>query len=433
MPTEWIISMIAGPHRHSGRPYVRSHLGSQSVSKYQPVEGIRHPFDEYSSCRRVLSSTYQGSMASLITSVFGGFVIESYGALIMYGVISVQAYMYSLGASNDPLLVKCVAIAVWITETLQTGFMIHSVFYYTVQHYGEPTIALSIVWSVPVSIVHTMSTSTYTANFERLKTFVGTERAVVLIVHSYYLLRIWALSNRSRVLVSVLGFLLVARIAFSVEFLLSYENIHTWAALRDSHKSTVLVVCTLTLGVVTDVLFAIFFTYYILRDRTGFRSTDNIVQSMVKYTVNTGILTLACSIVILVTYLLQDERLTFLGFIVINSKLYANSFFAIVNASHKLRAQAALISNYSTELRTLSTLPPATPRFGKRIEVIEIRDRDTSNPSSLTSQRQTAVNPRTNSPTDDILAVQPFDISQKFITETESRVSAQTHGGQGDE
>ncbi|KAH8102977.1 hypothetical protein BXZ70DRAFT_763877 [Cristinia sonorae] len=329
--------------------------------------------------------------ASVVEPLFGGFVVEIYGAFIMYGVITVQAYSYILRAARDPIFVKCVAFVVWSTETLQIGFLAHLMYYYTMHHFGDVETALIVVWSGP--------------------TFVATERFVVLVVHSYFLLRIWVLSNRSWVLISVAGFFLIARLGFSVEFLLTYGRAHTWMLLRQGAVSEAVIVCTLVLGVVSDLLIAGSFAYYIHRDRTGFRSTDNIVQSMVKYIVNTGMITTATSFAMLFTYIFCTHSLTFVGFIAISSKLYANSFFAILNASHKLKTQTAIISNRScpTELRNISESPSSPLRWNKQVDILRVRE------TSQTRGSRICRTPRANSPNeDDFLGSEPFDIYGKI-------------------
>ncbi|TCD62145.1 hypothetical protein EIP91_007297 [Steccherinum ochraceum] len=319
---------------------------------------------------------------------FGGFTVATCLSFILYGIVAVQVYEFILTCTKDPRLVKWVSVIVCVLETLQTSFLLHVLYHYLIRHFGDFEAAQQIVWTVPAAI--------------------ATERAVVLVVQTYLLLRIWVLSNRSRVLVSFLTLLLAARIAVSIEFLYNYSHVHSWREAFNDHITYAMAVTTLVLGVVTDLALTMAFTYYLLRDRTGFHTTDSVLQSLVRFSVNTGGITFANSMVMLFTYVFVEDSLLSPGFISISSKLYANSFFAILNAGHKLRDRAALLSSYHTpgvQMRNLREMGRTTLRMGTPIDVgiLQVQESDAN-------QSQTVVIDG-----DEL----PFKISEKYDSSPE--------------
>ncbi|KZT05771.1 uncharacterized protein LAESUDRAFT_813300, partial [Laetiporus sulphureus 93-53] len=107
----------------------------------------------------------------------------------------------------------------------------------------------------------------------------------------------------------------------------------------------------LSLAAVVDFIIASFLMYYLQQGRSGTRRTDHLIKSLQAYVINTGSLTMLVSIAILMTFLFYKNSLLFTGLVEIQSKLYANSFLATLNARERLRSLPGTVIDDAITMR----------------------------------------------------------------------------------
>lgn len=89
-----------------------------------------------------------------IPGEFGAVLIGGLVAAILYGITTLQTYLYFMRHSEDDgLTMKFVVAAVWIFETLHVLFVGHMLNYYLIVNYGVPSSLEYIVWSFPASVL----------------------------------------------------------------------------------------------------------------------------------------------------------------------------------------------------------------------------------------------------------------------------------------
>ncbi|KAG5733269.1 hypothetical protein E4T56_gene4576, partial [Termitomyces sp. T112] len=98
---------------------------------------------------------------------------------------------------------------------------------------------------------------------------------------------------------------------------------------------------SLALGVATDVITAAALCFFLNRLRTGLVSSDSIVNSLIRYAINTGALTSACSLTTLLLYnhKSRDFNLYFIATYFIVSKMYAISYMATLTTRRTVRGR----------------------------------------------------------------------------------------------
>ncbi|KAG1842973.1 hypothetical protein F4604DRAFT_1597085, partial [Suillus subluteus] len=89
--------------------------------------------------------------------------------------------------------------------------------------------------------------------------------------------------------------------------------------------------------------------YLLATSRTGFSSTDSLVTKLASYTISTGCLTSVCSIIAVITCAVMPNNFIFLSIAFLVTKLYVNSFMALLNAKYYLQANTGSLG--SSELR----------------------------------------------------------------------------------
>ncbi|KAJ3913164.1 hypothetical protein F5877DRAFT_71794 [Lentinula edodes] len=107
-------------------------------------------------------------------------------------------------------------------------------------------------------------------------------------------------------------------------------------------KFQIVFVTNLFVSAVTDIIIAVA-RYYYLRDikRQGYLPTQEIVDGIVVFTINDGVMTCAVAIAAVVCCLAMPNNFVFLGLFVINSKFYSNSVLATLNLRNWYRHRYA--------------------------------------------------------------------------------------------
>ncbi|PIL32312.1 hypothetical protein GSI_05558 [Ganoderma sinense ZZ0214-1] len=83
---------------------------------------------------------------------------------------------------------------------------------------------------------------------------------------------------------------------------------------------------------VTDVLLTTILVYSLHKSRTGIKRTDSMINVLIMYAVNTGLLTSAFNILCLVFGFLFPQSFTYAAVDLVSSRLYASSLLAALNS-----------------------------------------------------------------------------------------------------
>ncbi|CAL1703621.1 unnamed protein product [Somion occarium] len=293
-------------------------------------------------------------MASVPTvpGVLGGFIVSECFAILLYGIMVAQAYVYMLNCKGDGPLLKSVVAAVALLETLHTAFIIHIIYTYAIEDFGNLEATGAITWSTASCVL--------------------IEMLVVGLVQGFYIFRIWIISGGSLVLTIVTSILLFARVTFGLGTSALLIKFKFYSTFRAQFGPLVTFTCGLSLAVAVDVLIAAILVYYLIRDKPGFKATENVVRTLVVYFVNTGVITMLVSIIILIFFFVFKESLIFGGMVLIASKLYSNSFLGTLNARQMLRRKtqadvhSSELSTFRAGTRHDTTHPPDIESFGFR-------------------------------------------------------------------
>jgi len=255
----------------------------------------------------------------------------------------VQANNYFHSYRGDPLWLKsCVAI-LCLLDALHLCFSVHMMYFYIVDNFGNVEAIGHIIWS--------------------LKGLGTVQVLVIWLVQCLYLSRIWKLS-RKIVTNEKIWSALVAGIITNVIMAFSVGLLFTIKMFQLSHGlSPAAFRWAIFLGfsvtIVIDTFIAVVMSILLYRSRTGFKRTDSILSTLIQYTVGTGLLTTAASIVYIVLYVIKPDSLLYLAQEFSITRLYANSFLAMMNARSALRGQMS--EPMDIEINLASALRFASP------------------------------------------------------------------------
>ncbi|EKM53304.1 uncharacterized protein PHACADRAFT_211002 [Phanerochaete carnosa HHB-10118-sp] len=248
-----------------------------------------------------------------LDNTLGAAYIGNILAAILYGLTSIQTYIF-FDRYKDGRTLRSLVLFLWALDTVHLALICDTIYYYAITNFSNPLAMVSVTKTI---MVHVM--------------FTGVSDAIVRGIFMY---RVWLVSQGKRLL--FLAILLPSLVCFagSIGFAIRGLQIGTYAGIADI--SWILYTAFGT-GVVADAAIAAALCYFLAKRRTGIQRTDSIVQMLIVYSVNTGVLTSLCAMCVLVAYATMPGNFIFISFYFVLPKLFLNSLLSTLNAREKLR------------------------------------------------------------------------------------------------
>ncbi|KAH8110200.1 hypothetical protein DFH11DRAFT_1622820 [Phellopilus nigrolimitatus] len=235
-------------------------------------------------------------------------------AAILFGVTNIQALMYYQNYGRDPRYMKWAIGFLWLLDALHLALISHVLYFYLVTNFTNLLIITDPTWSLCLHVAVTTVSD--------------------FIVRSYYTRRVWMLSKKNWFL--TLGCATFTFVTFVSGMGFCIKIFSYTSTLQFTQISWVLYT-SLGSGVAADLWVAISLCYFLMKNRTGFKSTDTKISILMVYIINTGLLTSMCAVCCFVSFAVMPHNYIFIGFYFSLSKLYFNSLLATLNARDKLR------------------------------------------------------------------------------------------------
>ncbi|KAH9481048.1 hypothetical protein JR316_0005567 [Psilocybe cubensis] len=110
---------------------------------------------------------------------------------------------------------------------------------------------------------------------------------------------------------------------------------------------------SLSTAVAIDVTIAATLSYFLHSSRTGIKQTDKLINRLMKYTINNGVLTTVFDIITLTLVITRPRDLIFLAFSQVLASLYSNSFLATLNSRRPPASSHAVVNSNGISLQTI--------------------------------------------------------------------------------
>ncbi|PIL32179.1 hypothetical protein GSI_05424 [Ganoderma sinense ZZ0214-1] len=203
---------------------------------------------------------------------------------------------------------------------------------------------------LPLSYYHLVANyfnpATLADDILSLRLLGPTSAITILACQGFYARRVFLVDRRHRFI--VIGAIVLLAVETGFAILVSVE------AFRGS-QWTVSVYYGLDMTI--DFTLAGTLVAFLLRNRTGAERTDSMIQTLVVYTINTGLVTSIVGMVAFVFALIKPGNLVYFAMGIIVTKLYANSVLALLNTRRYLSslsqaidaidAQSTLVFNHA--------------------------------------------------------------------------------------
>ncbi|KAH8829599.1 hypothetical protein DL96DRAFT_1065102 [Flagelloscypha sp. PMI_526] len=277
--------------------------------------------------------------ATLDNTIGAAFIGAICGACL-FGVSSLQAYLYYHAWYDDTIIHRIGVGLLWVLDMLHLALTCHAVYYYAVTSFGQVGALVYIHWSIKLQIAVNV--------------------VIILLVQSLYAWRVWILSGFHKgtlkylVILAVMGgFAIGIFLAVKVYEIDLFPQLNDLAWLVDASLGTATVI---------DFLLSGAMCYYLSKSKGHEGRLNSKISSLMQYILSSGLLTSACSLSALFTYVFFPSTLIFLSIESLLTKLYVGSFFAMLNARERASDNTELDSSYVTSSSVRFSRKPSRSR-----------------------------------------------------------------------
>ncbi|KAF7289025.1 hypothetical protein HMN09_01350400 [Mycena chlorophos] len=248
-------------------------------------------------------------------STLGAFLVGVLCSVMLFGVVTNQCYAYSSRFSTDSGKLKCLVAGVWLCELAHVICITHALYILVITDFANPENIANIPPSLGASTVF--------------------NAIIALGVQGFFSFRIYRLSKSLVVpfISWTLSFLfLVASVAvFALATILNltkFEEEYGW--LLDT---------TWSIAAANDLLIAVTLVvqFYWWRQRDSEKTTTVLVDKLITWTIETGLVTSAAALLNLLCFMLMKTNFVWIAWYVVTARLYSNSFLASLNSRETLR------------------------------------------------------------------------------------------------
>ncbi|KAF8064426.1 hypothetical protein FPV67DRAFT_222163 [Lyophyllum atratum] len=255
-------------------------------------------------------------------------------AAMLYGVTNLQVYLYFQNYRNDWRVQKYSVALLWVLDTLHLSLTIAAMYHYLVDSFGSLLALTLVVWCVAQTRPH-RSSLIQSCQCRSFKLQIAVNVVIINIIQTLYAVRVWKLGRHyQRIWPILVAAIVVSGYAIGIVLAVKTYNIHTFAELA---QMSWVVYASFSWSTAIDIVIAIAMCFYLIRGKSGFSGTNNKIIAIVRMILISGFLTSACSLAALITYGTMPDTLVFLGIEFLLTKLYINSFLAMLNARQSVR------------------------------------------------------------------------------------------------
>jgi len=270
-------------------------------------------------------------------STLGALLIGTLVSYALFGVTTTQAYIYFGRFPKDSIRIKALVAAVWCGEFAHTICIAISLYTMLITNYEHPERLLVLPNSLLAS------------------TFIGS--LVSVGVQVFFAFRIYALSKSLWIpcicwALSLFRFIPPNVILFAYGHQPAPHFLQRFGPLFDAIWAASAANDLLIAGTLVFLLYT--------RRSIGVEHTVVIVDKLIAWTIETGVVTSIASIIMLVVFISLPSTFAWLALFVVIPRLFSNSLLASLNSRAALRS--AIKNWVPTSTPTTSTLPrPLNP------------------------------------------------------------------------
>jgi len=257
-------------------------------------------------------------MPDELQNVYGGALTGIVLTSVIFGVITTQSFAYYRSFPQDPIYIKLAIVFLWLLQGFQLGCLTKALYTYLLSNYGHSQFLALAIWEGSVYQTTTVVAAT--------------------TVQTFFAYRVYTLSSR-RWIGFVMQTLILVQFGFGVA---SSCRAYILGTLYDIAVNERWLIGTwLGCEAITDLALAGSMTFLLRRQRTGFKRTDNAINRMIIYTINTGTITSVVAVIVLVTFVIAGFHFVVLALGVPLGGIYTLTMLANLHSRLTIRGYLA--------------------------------------------------------------------------------------------
>ncbi|KAI0794519.1 hypothetical protein C8Q74DRAFT_581456 [Fomes fomentarius] len=261
-----------------------------------------------------------------LDDTFGALLLGTFFSLLLSGINLGQTYHYFRSFPSDGKYMKATVLIVFVSSSISSVFYMHMSYYYLVASYSHPERLSRTEWSframTPPIIVTIFSTQ------------------------CFYARRIYIMgSSTMRRLLIPTGMIALSAVAFGIVttfVTLRYSLFEEWV------PHVWLSSASFALASITDILLTSMMVAILRRRRPAFKNTETVLNILVIYTINTGLMTTILELASFVMALIRREDMIFIAINMSITHTYATSMLAVLNSRQALAATLNATPHFDT-------------------------------------------------------------------------------------
>ncbi|KAK0457674.1 uncharacterized protein EV420DRAFT_472015 [Desarmillaria tabescens] len=228
--------------------------------------------------------------------------------ILLMGVVLVQVYIYMMTyQKRDKLWLKAFVFFLLIVNLLNTVTQFIYIYTALIVHFMDPAYLAKVtaVFAISGALTGVISGSVQLFFAWRVKILTSNIWLVAMVCAT-------ALAGTTGSIGSTIE-------AMKIGTFLRFQDIKAW------------VILWLVATCAADILITVILVWHLYSHKTGFRGSDELVDKIIRSTVQTGLITTCCALIDLLTYLLDPTGLH-LVFNFPLPKLYTNTLLSSLNS-----------------------------------------------------------------------------------------------------
>ncbi|KAJ7052232.1 hypothetical protein C8F01DRAFT_1261948 [Mycena amicta] len=246
----------------------------------------------------------------------GAVLIGTLLSTVLFGVTTMQSYLYYMHFPADAAMIKATVAFVWVCEAAHVGGISHTIYTWLVLDYGHPE---RLLGRAPGSMA----------------AFVLLTVIIAVCVQIFFSYRIYVLS-KSRIIPYFTFALSFVRLGMGLAIFSLTLQTSTLAEL--SAKYQWLLLTMWSLSAVEDITITVSLVYWLWAQKgTVHKQSDAFLDKIIMWTIETGVVTSMFTVVMLICFHVMPTNLVWMGLFAIEARLFANSLLASLNSRSVLR------------------------------------------------------------------------------------------------
>jgi len=273
-------------------------------------------------------------LSGIFAPIYWGFIVS----LFLGGITIVQAYIYFTAPHKDRYLVQFTAAAMLLFDLASSILIAQSVYYYLIPNFGSMLPLSSVTPEISAECL--LST---------MITFISQMYFV------YQLYNVKRLSKGKWIVIGSISGCAILAFAGGVACVASMYIFHHGVLSNRNGVFAIFFGLAKGFGAATDVLATVAMCIFLTSSKTGIAETNTLLNKLILFVIHRGALVTLIQTLLLISFYAAPQNLYWMAFHINVTKLYANTFFAMLNGRTQLKhgwhTRSTVTPSFSTTTR----------------------------------------------------------------------------------